>query len=133
MNHNLLGCSHQYVALHEGNPVAFCAMTRLVHDTIKNAMRLHRLVVSPDYQGIGIGPALLDFVADIYKREGQRITACFSHPALLQSLAKNENWRITRQTSHAAAHRGSLSAVAGSCRRLTVGWEYLPELSTREA
>jgi GNAT superfamily N-acetyltransferase len=125
MNFHLLGSAHQYVAVHEGNPVAFCAIVNLVHNRVKNGMRMHRLVVLPDYQGISIGHLLTNFVADVYKRKGYRVFGTLSHPAQIKSMSRDANWRLQRNYSHASAHGGKVTRI-GSCRRLTVSFEYEP-------
>ncbi len=127
MNHNLLGGSKQYVAFIDGEPVAFCAMTLLVHHKIRDAMRLHRLVVLPDYQGVGIGGRLLNHVCEIFHTRGQRVFARFSHPALIALMAKDDSWTLTHNVSRAARHGGTEGlAKSGSHGRLTTGWEYKP-------
>lgn len=124
MNENLLEGSHQYVAFCENSPIAFCAMTNLVHDKIRNGMRLHRLVVLPDYQGIGIGSILLNEVSQIWKSAKYRIFARLSHPALVNSLSKDSKWRLSYNVGRAASHEGSMAGT-GSSRRLTTGWEFV--------
>jgi GNAT superfamily N-acetyltransferase len=127
MNYNILGGSHQFVAFYEGEPIAFCAITHLVHNGIMNAKRMHRLVVLPDYQGIGIGGKLFDHVARLYHERGHRVFARFSHPALVALLDKNKDWRLNQNVSRAARHAGGVGlAGSGSHRRLTTGWEYKP-------
>jgi GNAT superfamily N-acetyltransferase len=62
--------------------------------------RISRIVTLPDYQGVGIGKALLNFVAEKYKQEGIRMTIGTSHPAMVQSLQKSKDWtfRKTQET-----------------------------------
>ena len=53
-----------YVALYQEKPVAFIAVA---HVRMKgHFFRVSRFVVLPDYQGIGIGRRLLNFVAKLY-------------------------------------------------------------------
>jgi GNAT superfamily N-acetyltransferase len=89
----------------------------------RGVWRVSRLVVLPDYQGIGIGRAMLAAVARLYPR--LRITT--SHPAVLRALAADPTWRLaafrragyTRQiraTEHASFHGGHIAATsAGRC------------------
>lgn len=51
-----------------------------------------RLVVLPDYQGIGLGVAFLNAVAEIYKDYDFRITT--SAKNLIHALNKHNNWRL---------------------------------------
>ena len=55
--------------------------------------RVSRLVVLPDYQGIGLGKKLLNFMAEYYTRHtGLPFEIITSNPQLLRSHL--ENWRI---------------------------------------
>jgi len=126
MSASLLVGSEQYVAFVDGEPVAFCAITHLVHNTIFNGKRLHRLVVLPDYQGVGIGTRLLNFVAERYYAAGYRMFARFSHPALVRSLEKDLRWRLVTNVSRAPSHTVKQHMnKSDSDRRLTTGWEYI--------
>ena len=126
MSASLLGGSSQYVAFINSEPVAFCAVTHLVHNTIFNGKRLHRLVVLPDYQGVGIGTRLLNYVASRWYLAGYRMFARFSHPALVASLERDDRWRLTDAGSRSPSHEGiDKLNESGSSRRLTTAWEYI--------
>ncbi len=102
-------------------PVAFCAVLNAIGR--RGVWRVSRLVVLPDYQGIGIGRAMLAAVAEQYPR--LRITT--SHPAMLRALSADPQWQLaalrragyTRQpnaTSHTNFHGGAIrSSSAGRC------------------
>ena len=57
-----------FLALWHGEPVAFCATLTLIGR--KNRWRISRIVTLPDYQGIGIGTAVAEAVAELHRREG---------------------------------------------------------------
>ena len=73
---------------HPTPPVAFAAVLSAIGH--RGVWRVSRLVVLPDYQGIGIGRAMLAAVAEQYPR--LRITT--SHPAMLRALAADPDWRL---------------------------------------
>jgi len=57
--------------------------------------RVSRLVVLPDYQGIGVGKRLLNFIADIYVSQTKvPFFILTSNPQIIRG--NMENWRITR-------------------------------------
>lgn len=62
---------------------------------IKNRFRVHRLVVLPDYQGIGVGIRMLNDIAELYTNNNKKISIVTSAPSLLLSLNKNEKWRCS--------------------------------------
>lgn len=55
--------------------------------------RVTRLVVLPDYQGIGIGRAFLDAIADLYMQEGFMFEIKTSARNLISSLRNDPAWR----------------------------------------
>ena len=124
MNHNLLSGSFQYVAFVDNEPAAFCAITHLIHNKIRNGMRMHRLVVLPDYQGVGVGGVLFNHVAQEFHDKQKRVFARFSHPALVRLLDKSDKWILKYNVGRAASHEGSMAGT-GSSRRLTTGWEFI--------
>lgn len=50
--------------------VGFCAVMPFPHPKVKNMRRCSRLVILPDYQGIGLGVKFLTAVAELYKKDG---------------------------------------------------------------
>lgn len=54
-------------------------------------MRGHRLVVLPDYQGCGVGTALLDFVGSDCLDRGERFVFTATSPALFRA-GNRPNW-----------------------------------------
>lgn len=50
--------------------IGFIAIIHQPHPSNKRQKRVHRLVVSPDYQGIGLGTKLLNVVAELYSAQG---------------------------------------------------------------
>jgi len=60
----------------------------------KKTKRIQRLVVLPEFQGMGVGGRLLDMVAEEEARKGNRVTITASHPAVLAHCSKSERWRL---------------------------------------
>jgi hypothetical protein len=56
--------------------------------------KVHRLVILPDYQGIGLSKILLNFMGTIINDYPFAITT--SNPALINSLKKDDNWICSR-------------------------------------
>ena len=91
---------------------------------------MSRLVVLPDYQGIGVGKRLLNFTAELYTSQ-TKIPFCIltSNPQIIRG--NMENWRITR-FGHAC--RGEENTKMNndirdslSRKRLTVSMRYIPK------
>ena len=131
-NHN--NAAHRYVAEINGQSVAWCSILHFPHPFIKNMKKVHRLVVKPDYQGIGLGAKFLDCIADIYKQQNNRFSIVTSQPAIVFSLIKNKKWSMVRKPSR-VGKAGKSSSIIGmtskafSSARLTTSFEYTEQLS----
>lgn len=75
-------------------PVAFNAVLPLPSGTLQNAFRMSRTVVLPDYQGLGIGGAISDYIAQLYKKDNKRFYAKTSNPALWNKRENTKSWRV---------------------------------------
>lgn len=63
----------------------------------KGWKRVHRFVVLPDYQGIGVGKKFITEVSRHYieKRE-KNMSLITTTPALVHALKKHKNWPLVR-------------------------------------
>ena len=128
LNGSLPAAARCYVAIYQDKPIAFIAV---VHTHMRaNYYRVSRLVVLPDYQGIGIGKRLLNFIAELYTSQvNLPFYLVTSNPQLVHGNLGN--WKIKRvgHGSHGREdtriNRGLLKS--NSKRRLTVSLEYLPQ------
>lgn len=131
--HHYLSHSHNagsrcYVATIGDKPVAWYSVIHFPHPKVKNMKRGHRLVVLPDWQGIGVGIALDEFVADMITKEGFRLVDTTSHPALIHYKTKSPKWKRLRigrvpkmgKTSSIGAMNKSSSRA-----RITASFEYI--------
>jgi GNAT superfamily N-acetyltransferase len=87
--------------------------------------RIHRIVVKPDYQGIGLGSRFMSEIARKYKKEKLRITLVTSSPAFIQGLQHSRNWIMTRKPSR-VTHPSPKGVLRGttSDARLTATFEF---------
>lgn len=83
------------LAVVNGSPVGFVGTLTLPSGTVFNAYRESRLVTLPDYQGLGIGPRLSDYVANGYTRESKRYFSKTAHPRLGEYRERSSEWRGT--------------------------------------
>ena len=88
---NLANSCRCYVALWDDKPVAFCAL--IPQQGFERWYRVSRIVTLPDYQGIGIGSALLDSLAELYVQQGFRFSITASHPSVLSHCKRSEHWK----------------------------------------
>ena len=71
----------------------------------RSEMSTFGTVTLPDYQGAGIGNALSNFVASLWKGLGYRALRATTHPAMIASRQRSGLWRMTRRPSLALRPR----------------------------
>lgn len=72
--------------------MAFCAVLHQPHPKNKKIKRCCRLVVLPDYQGIGIGTRFLNAVSEMYVAQGYDFSIVTSAKNMIASLHKSDKW-----------------------------------------
>lgn len=71
--------------------------TGIIHFPMhKGKKRVHRLVVLPDYQGIGIGTKFIKEIAKIIDKRGFELNLTTTTPALVGALRKDNEWILAR-------------------------------------
>lgn len=129
--------SRCFVAFWEDRPVVFTAVLHFPHPTAKDIKREHRTVCLPDYQGVGLGNAMSDYVASMCKGMGYRYMSQTSHPAMIRSRNKSENWKMARSPSRIPSAHSATSGRRSwrvQIDRFTASFEYVgPRMNAREA
>lgn len=97
----------------------------------KGWWRGHRTVVLPDYQGLGIGNAMIEATAEqLWRRERKRFRATTSARSLIAHRRRHpEMWRRTMAPKMKApvGRTSSIKGMSSSTGRLTTTWVYVPE------
>ena len=125
LSHDHNNAAHKYICEIGGEPVAWCSILHFPHPHVKNMKRIHRIVVKPDYQGIGLGSKLMTEIAKKYKKEKMRVTLVTSSPAFIHGLQYTKNWVMTRKPSR-VTHPSPKGVLKGttSDARLTATFEF---------
>jgi ABC-type lipoprotein export system ATPase subunit len=115
-----------FAALIDGNPAAFVAVLAFPHPQ-SPGWREHRCVCLPDFQGVGIGHALAEFVASLYAAR-KPYTSATSHPAMIGHRSRSPLWRMIRAPSH-VSRAGRIHATGFDANRsrgrLTASFRYM--------
>ena len=111
-----------YVAYLNEEIVGMLAMLPLP-GMIKNAYRIHRLVVLPDYQGLGIGIALLEQISQMYINSHATIYIRSSHIKLYNALNKSNRWITTARNGTQSPQYGVLWKVIDN--RIAYSFKYI--------
>lgn len=115
-------------------PVAFNATLALPNPYLKNAWRGSRTVVLPDFQGLGIGSWLSDYIGSLVKANGGRYFSKTTHPAMISYRLKSDKWK---ETTHSRKSRkvGNKSMTEKGwivTERYCYAFEYIGESSSQE-
>lgn len=106
----------QIVAFHSYVPF----VGRLGHG---KAFRGHRSVCLPDFQGVGIGHALITHCASIVSGWGYRVFRNSGHPAEIYAASRDPNWRMIRAPSRTAQDKKA--GMRRATGRITASFEYI--------
>lgn len=129
--HTTSKCFAGYV---DGRPVVFAADIYFPHPKVKDIMMGHRIVVLPDWQGLGIAGKFTDWQGAYWHERGFRYRAGGAHPALVSYQARSPRWRMVSRPPKTLGTgkayrpvRGGLAAHNLETRRLGVYmFEYVP-------
>ena len=119
-----------YIGVINDQPAVLLAVLPLINANVRNARRISRIVVLPDFQGIGLATKFMNAIAGGLKSQGLFTYITTSHPALIRALNYSDKWEMIRKPSR-VAQRGrtsSLSSRIGLSRsRITSGFRYAGE------
>jgi ABC-type lipoprotein export system ATPase subunit/GNAT superfamily N-acetyltransferase len=82
---NSAGCFCGFV---DEQPAVFASAIPFPH-AIRPGYREHRTVCLPDFQGVGIGNAMSEFVASLYRANGRPYFSATSQPAMIRHRAQS--------------------------------------------
>ena len=108
--------AHYYVGLIGDKPVAFHAAIHSTNRDIHSYWRGHRTVVLPEFQGMGIGTAFSDAIAEIYVSRGLRYFSKTAHPSFGEHRQHSPLWRAT--STNLKSRLGSYLNKDGSTRQM---------------
>lgn len=124
-----------FVGLVDGRPAALTSALHMPHPKARGIWREHRTVVLPDYQGVGIGNALVERIAGVFLGAGLRWRATGSHPGIVVHRARSPLWNMDRRPGFVAA--GGRSGIMGaggwreSSNRRTASFEFVGPAAER--
>jgi len=124
LDHAIHRAARCFVAYWKDNPVAFVSC--LPQPPNKNCRRGHRLVVLPDYQGVGIGVRMAEFLGELCRALNWRFTFRAGSLGLIHTSNKSPNWKPMSLSSHGSKrHRVGGFDKTSSRNRLSCSFEYV--------
>jgi len=116
-----------FVAFWGKTPVAFTSWLPFpVPGQRNNAIREHRTVVLPDFQGVGIGNAVSEEMASHFKQKGHKVYSTTSAPAMVRHRARSRRWKMIRKPSLMQGKQKGLSGwTMKSAKRYSASFQYV--------
>lgn len=118
-----------FAAYIDGRPVAFTSYLHFPHAIAKNIKMAHRIVVLPDWQGLGLAGRLSEWQGEYLAAQGFRYRITTAHPAFIHYLAKSPRWRMgeRKKALQTGSRNKSLRGRSLNARGLTTrSFEYVP-------
>jgi ABC-type lipoprotein export system ATPase subunit/GNAT superfamily N-acetyltransferase len=122
--------AHYYVLLLGDKPIGFHAAIHSTNRDIHSYWRGHRTVILPEFQGMGIGTAFSDAVAEIYVSRGLRYFSKTAHPSFGEHREKSPLWRAT--STNRKSRKASYLLKDGSIRAMP-GYGGNAQIALRDA
>lgn len=101
-----------FVGYVNNQPAVFCGVLYRPHPKTKNIYGVSRLVTLPDFQGLGLGPAVCDVVASFYKAVDKRFRMYPAHPALVRVYDKSKFWSLEKRPGIFSSKTGESSSIS---------------------
>ena len=104
LNTDLHQAAAQYVGIWNGQLV--CHTGVIQFPMRKGWKRVHRLVVLPDYQGVGIGTKFIAEIGRMYLEQGMEFNLTTTTPSLVNALRKSDRWLLKRYGRDSGGMKG---------------------------
>lgn len=107
----------------DGEPAAFSSV--IPHMGKRGVWRGHRTVCLPDYQGVGIGMKMADWVASIVTATGREYRTSTTAPSLMRARRASPNWEVLHWPKIKDAFRSNIEGAGRDFRgRLIASFRY---------
>lgn len=132
LSHTLNPTAACFAALYRGQPVAFTSVlyTPSTHRS-RDYWREHRTVCLPDFQGVGIGNALSEYVASLFAATGLKFCSTTGNPGMIAHRCRSAVWEMHRRPgltsppSRSASHEVRRRFRHAAIDRITAGFTYV--------
>lgn len=108
------------------NIIGFCAIIHFPHPSNPKIKKCHRIVILPDYQGIGLGYKFLNIVAEHYHSKGYDFTIVTSAKNFVYKLHSSDKWAMIR-LSKTRKVTGTLNLDSSRRNSKTASFRYIGE------
>lgn len=129
LNHDINKNAKCFILTYNNRPIAFRAVISMPTSNGTAHLRGHRLVVLPDFQGLGIGTKFTEIVARIVtEKYNKKFFICTSNPAFIHSLKKNLKFKLIsfgHKSLKGVSLKSKNNKYKGSSSRVTASFQYI--------
>lgn len=128
MNTNIANACVCYGLYDNDNIVGFCGVLHQPHSKNTKLKRVSRLVILPDYQGIGLGTKFLNVIAEHYKQMGYDFRIVTSAKNMIHALNNSDKWKMIRwSVNKCSSSKNKIDGNRKSMRTdcMTGGFRYI--------
>lgn len=125
LSHTHNNAAKVFIATINDEIAGFLSVLHFPHPKAKNIKKVHRLVILPDYQGVGFGIKFLEEIGRLYKMEKWRFNIVTSAPSLIFALKKSKKWINTRfSRTMSQSKETTVGNMQVSKNRITASFEF---------
>ena len=95
LTEDLNKAANNYVVCWNDKPICFIGILPFPGVGDEKTRRISRIVVLPDFQGLGLGKNILNYISSLYAKEKNTMYIRTMSPALGIALSKDKNWIAT--------------------------------------
>lgn len=108
--------------------VGFASVLPIPSGTLKYGYRQHRLVILPDYQGLGFGTRVNQFLAEYYLQQGYKYFIRTTHIRLGNYLSHRNDWIPTCKNLYKRGNSDiNKNNITKGDNRIAFSFEYVGE------
>lgn len=93
LDHNLNYASRVFIGYINNDPCCFVGVLPQP-GILPNLFRIHRCVVLPDFQGLGLVTRMNEYIGELYYISGKRLSIVTTHPGLIKSYYRSKKWKL---------------------------------------
>lgn len=108
-------------------PIGICAVINQPRKGCPNGFAISRVVVLPDFQGMGLGTKICEFTSSLFINEGGKVYIKTINPALGVYHNKSDKWRGTTFNGKISQHAKYDKSAKGRLERVSYCHEYIGE------
>lgn len=105
LNSDLSASAICYALYDDDTAIGFMAVLHQPNAINKRIKRCSRLVILPDYQGIGLGRRFLEAIAEIYAKDQYTFTVVTSAKNMIMALAHSDKWEMCRYSANKSSNK----------------------------